>query len=382
MQWSHWFSGLMGAGPSDRLYDCLPLYHSTGGIVAPGAMLVAGGSMVIRDRFSASEFWDDVCRFDCTIFQYIGELCRYLWRAPHSPRETAHRLRLACGNGLRPDVWPGFQQRFRIPRVLDFYGAAEGSVALFNVEGEPGAIGRVPPYLAHRFRVMLVRPDPATDAPARGEHGLCIPCAVDEVGEAIAPLSAGAAESGHALRGLLQRRRHRAKDPPRRLRARGRLVPHRRLDAQGRARLLLLRRPVGRHVPLEGRERGHLRGGGGALGVPRRRPRQRLWRRGARRRRQGGHGRFGLGRRAAASRPARSLGVPAFRATRGRSSCACAARWKSPVRTSIARPISHGRVFDPRATGDALYFGDAALDSYLPLDEAVYQRIVAGSIRL
>ncbi len=174
MQWSHWWAGLMGASESDRIYDCLPLYHSTGGIVAPGAMLVAGGSVVIRDRFSASDFWEDLCRWDRNIFQYIGELCRYLLRAGPAPHESAHRLRLACGNGLRPDVWPEFQRRFHIPRVLEFYGAAEGSVTLFNVEGEPGAIGRIPPYLSHRFRVVLVRYDVDADAPARDPQGFCI----------------------------------------------------------------------------------------------------------------------------------------------------------------------------------------------------------------
>jgi fatty-acyl-CoA synthase len=41
-----------------------------------GAMLAAGGSVVIREKFSASHFWDDVVRWDCTLFEYIGELCR------------------------------------------------------------------------------------------------------------------------------------------------------------------------------------------------------------------------------------------------------------------------------------------------------------------
>jgi fatty-acyl-CoA synthase len=70
---------------------------------------------VIREKFSAREFWDDVVRWDCTLFQYIGELCRYLVNSPPHPQERAHRLRLACGNGLRPDVWPDFKSRFQIP---------------------------------------------------------------------------------------------------------------------------------------------------------------------------------------------------------------------------------------------------------------------------
>jgi fatty-acyl-CoA synthase len=201
MQWSHWFAGLWGARPDDRIYDCLPMYHSTGGVVAPGAMLVSGGSVVIRDRFSASEFWDEVIRWDCTLFQYIGELCRYLLHAKATPRETAHRLRMACGNGLRPDVWKEFQSRFRIPRILEFYGAAEGSVTLFNVEGEPGAIGRIPSYLSHRFRVTLVRFDVVKGTPARNAQGFCTPCEPNEVGEALAPLLGGAANVASRFEG-------------------------------------------------------------------------------------------------------------------------------------------------------------------------------------
>ena len=82
------------------MYNCLPMYHTAGGVVATGALLLNGGSVVIREKFSAREFWDDIVRYECTLFQYIGELCRYLVNSPPSPNETRHRLRLACGNGL------------------------------------------------------------------------------------------------------------------------------------------------------------------------------------------------------------------------------------------------------------------------------------------
>ena len=84
------------------MYDCLPMYHTTGGVVAIGSVLLNGGSVVIREKFSAREFWDDVVRYDCTLFQYIGELCRYLVNSPPNPNESKHRLRAACGNGLAP----------------------------------------------------------------------------------------------------------------------------------------------------------------------------------------------------------------------------------------------------------------------------------------
>jgi fatty-acyl-CoA synthase len=194
MSWSHWFAGLIDIQPTDRLYDCLPMCHSAGGVAAIGAALVGGASVVVAEKFSASRFWDDIARWDCTLFQYIGELCRYLLAAPPHPMERAHRLRVCCGNGLSRDVWEAFQDRFAIPRILEFYAATEGNFSLYNVEGKPGAIGRLPSFLAHRFPAAIVRFDPETGAPARDAAGFCIPCARGEPGEAIGRVSsAGAA---------------------------------------------------------------------------------------------------------------------------------------------------------------------------------------------
>ncbi|MGX0966044.1 fatty-acyl-CoA synthase [Bradyrhizobium japonicum] len=194
LNWGFWFAGLTGATPQDRLYDCLPLFHSVGGIVAPCSMLAAGGSVVIAEKFSASNFWPDIVRHDCTLFQYIGELCRYLLKAAPSEYENRHRLRLVCGNGLRGDIWEDFQSRFAIPRILEFYAATEGNFSLFNVEGQPGAIGRVPPLLAHRFPAGLVKLDPDSGAPLRNEEGFCIASARGEAGEAIGRI--GTADEG------------------------------------------------------------------------------------------------------------------------------------------------------------------------------------------
>ena len=105
--------------------------------------------------------------------------------APEQAAERDHCLRLACGNGLRPEIWGRFESRFRIPRILEYYAATEGSFSLYNCEGEKGAIGRIPPYLQHRMPVELVRFDVATGAPRRDAAGRCERCGEDEVGEAI-----------------------------------------------------------------------------------------------------------------------------------------------------------------------------------------------------
>jgi fatty-acyl-CoA synthase len=184
-EWSFWFAGMTNATPSDSLYNCLPMYHSIGGIVAIGSMLVVGGCVVIREHFSASLFWRDVVESQCTIFQYIGELCRYLTLAPTSPVEHQHRLRLAVGNGLQANVWRCFQGRFAIPQILEYYAATEGVLSLYNCEGEPGSIGRIPPMLEPYFATRLIRVDQETGEPVRDAAGFCIVCDRDEPGEAI-----------------------------------------------------------------------------------------------------------------------------------------------------------------------------------------------------
>jgi fatty-acyl-CoA synthase len=193
MMWTHWFAGMMETRPVDRMYNCLPMYHSIGGAVATGAVLVNGGSVAIRDKFSASRFWDDIARFDCTLFQYIGELCRYLLLAPPHPHEARHQLRLCCGNGLRRDIWEEFRQRFRIPQILEFYAATEANISLFNVEGRAGAIGRTPPFIAHRSALALIKFDVEGNVPMRDQDGFCMRCAANETGEAIGRICGDAA---------------------------------------------------------------------------------------------------------------------------------------------------------------------------------------------
>jgi fatty-acyl-CoA synthase len=167
------------------MYDCLPMYHTSGGVLATGAVLIGGGTVFIRERFSAREFWDDVVREHCTLFMYIGELCRYLVNNPPHPLERAHRLRLCSGNGLRPDIWTAFQSRFAIPRILEWYAATESNVSLFNLEGRPGAVGRIPWFLKSKFQTKIVRYDMERQASVRNALGLCEEAAVGEVGEAL-----------------------------------------------------------------------------------------------------------------------------------------------------------------------------------------------------
>lgn len=183
------FAGGLNTTERDRMYNALPLYHSAGGICALGAVLVVGGACIIRRRFSATEFWDDCFRYRATCFQYIGELCRYLLNAPQHRHERDHAIRVITGNGLRPEIWPQFQERFAIPKIIEFYGATEGNVSMLNYDGTVGAVGRIPSYMRRIMTTRLVRFDIEAEMPVRDADGLCIECDNGEAGEAIGKIT-------------------------------------------------------------------------------------------------------------------------------------------------------------------------------------------------
>lgn len=186
------FAGSTGAKETDRIYVTLPLYHATGGLCAMGAGLLNGGSIVLRKKFSATHFWPEIVAENCTMFVYIGELCRYLANQPEHELERAHKIRMIFGNGLRPDVWNDMLDRFKVGDVLEFYGATEGNVSLFNFDGKRGAIGRIPGYLKKKFNIRIVKFDVETEMPIRSANGCCIEVAPGEVGECIGHIGADA----------------------------------------------------------------------------------------------------------------------------------------------------------------------------------------------
>jgi fatty-acyl-CoA synthase len=182
-------SQMLGIEEGETIYAPLPLYHGESLFVGFAPAFRAGGAFASRRHFSARAFLDDVRRHEAVAFVYVGELCRYLLRLPPSPHDRAHRLRVAAGAGLRADVWTAFQERFGIPRIVEMYGATEGNVALQNLDGRVGSVGRPPPLLDDAVR--LARVDPTSGALARDASGFCIPCDVGEAGELLGRIGEG-----------------------------------------------------------------------------------------------------------------------------------------------------------------------------------------------
>ncbi|MBX3247147.1 MAG: AMP-binding protein [Myxococcales bacterium] len=177
---------VFGFGGGDLLYSVLPLYHASALMLGGGACLVTGTPMALRDGFSARAFWPDVHRYGATAMIYIGELCRYLVAAPPDPLEKTSPLRIAVGNGLRPDVWPQFVERFGLPNVREFYAATEAPGFIVNLTGKVGSVGHVP--LRRTGWMTLARYDVERGEHVRDARGSFVECGPGEVGELLVRL--------------------------------------------------------------------------------------------------------------------------------------------------------------------------------------------------
>ncbi|KAM3171271.1 hypothetical protein ACTXT7_016957 [Hymenolepis weldensis] len=170
----------------DVLYIPLPIYHTAGGIVGVGQMLCCGVKIALRTRFSASNFWSDCIKFDCTVIQYVGETLRYLLLQPASPKDTQHKVRLAIGNGVRRDIWVDFVKRFNIEQIGEFYGATESNSNLCNTQNRVGSLGFSSIILPWAYPVLLVKTDAETGEVLRDpKTGLCQLCDYGEVGQLV-----------------------------------------------------------------------------------------------------------------------------------------------------------------------------------------------------
>ncbi|TKA69482.1 hypothetical protein B0A55_08949 [Friedmanniomyces simplex] len=175
--------------PQDRYFTAMPLYHTSASMLGVLQVLGPGCAMIVAPKFSPRTYMRMVTETRATVMQYIGEACRYLVVSPPTEWDRKHKLRLAFGNGMRPDVWQPFKDRFAIPDICEFYGATEGPASSWVYERtgfERGAIGRTGRLVRLLFgsASVLVRHDHTTDLPYRDPRtNFCVKTATNEPGE-------------------------------------------------------------------------------------------------------------------------------------------------------------------------------------------------------
>lgn len=172
MSHGRWLKGGAGMGlagmrlrSNDVFYCALPLYHNNALTVSWGGVMTAGATLALARKFSASGFFDDIRKHQATAFCYIGELCRYLLRQAPSEKDHDHKIRVIVGNGLRPDIWDEFKQRYGIEHICEFYGASEGNLVFLNTFNMDRTAGFCPLPFA------VVDYDADDEQPQRGDDG-------------------------------------------------------------------------------------------------------------------------------------------------------------------------------------------------------------------
>lgn len=183
---------------TDVMYTSMPLYHASASVLGVGSSLHHGSAMSIGRKFSHKVFWPEVRASKATIIQYVGETCRYLLSAPPSPDDKAHHVRAAFGNGLRPDVWEAFKERFNIPTILEIYAATEAPAGLWNRATNTFASGAIARngtlatlILKHGTAIIKIDHDSKDLDPLRDpKSGLCIRVDSNEPGELLYKIDA------------------------------------------------------------------------------------------------------------------------------------------------------------------------------------------------
>ncbi|MDG1007985.1 MAG: long-chain-acyl-CoA synthetase [Alphaproteobacteria bacterium] len=177
---------VMSLKPEDTYYCALPLYHSNALTVGFGSCLSSGATLALRRKFSASQFWQDCIKYEATAAIYIGELLRYLLAQPVRESDKAHNVTRVLGNGLRPDIWMEFKNRFGIGRVHEFYGASEGNTGFVNIFNFDKTVGWSPQY---GKAWDVVQYDVDEDQPVRGDDAFMKRMGVGDTGLLIAQIT-------------------------------------------------------------------------------------------------------------------------------------------------------------------------------------------------
>lgn len=185
------YGHILNLNENDVMYCTLPLYHATGMVVCWCGAIAGGSALAIRRKFSTSCFWSDVRKFNASAIGYVGELCRYLIDAPPSDQDRAHRVTKMIGNGMRPNIWGKFKQRFGIEEILELYASSEGNVGFSNIFNFDNTVGFSPtPYAIVQF-------DKEKNEAIRDKKGNCCKVKKGEVGLLIGKITSRSPFDGY-----------------------------------------------------------------------------------------------------------------------------------------------------------------------------------------
>ena len=125
-----------GAGfqRGEVLFTTFPLFHVAARYVSTLAAMLVEGRVVIRERFSASRFWEECAEEGVTAVHYLGSLLTMLLKQPARSVDTGHGVRVGYGAGAPKPVAEAFTERFGVP-LHELYGMTETGAVTMNRAG-------------------------------------------------------------------------------------------------------------------------------------------------------------------------------------------------------------------------------------------------------
>lgn len=166
--------------PEATQYMVLPLYHNSGFDIGYSMSVVSGCAMVLRRKFSARNFWDDIRRNNVNVFVYVGELCRYIYNQPEKSDDADNPLQIIVGNGMRGELMEPLRKRFGFETIYEIYGATEGVGSFLNLEQIPGMCGSLD--MLGRRQGEIIKYDMETGEIVLDEKGFAVKCEIGETG--------------------------------------------------------------------------------------------------------------------------------------------------------------------------------------------------------
>lgn len=168
---------------NDTIYIPLPFFHTNALALSWPTVFANGAAVAIRRKFSVSNFWSDITKYNATSWCYVGELCRYLMNQPPQSNDRDNSLIKIIGNGLQPDIWHAFKNRFDISKIYEIYGAAESNLYFVNLLNLDCTVGRC------RLPYAIVKYDADEESAIRDKNGFMQRVEVGQTGLLLGEIS-------------------------------------------------------------------------------------------------------------------------------------------------------------------------------------------------
>lgn len=149
----------------DTYFTCTPLFHGNAQFMAAYPALIAGARLVVRPRFSASRWIDQVRADGATVTNLLGVMMDFAWKQPARADDRDNRLRCVFAAPTASSIVDAFADRYGIEAFVEVFGLTETSAPILSPYGQKRPAGAAGLQVADWFDIRLVDPDTDEEVP-------------------------------------------------------------------------------------------------------------------------------------------------------------------------------------------------------------------------